>query len=78
MNVVRIYKTVQLLFARVFGVGRMYAEYTKYGAPRANSDLKPGIVIVCIDDKGHTLKTGNFIELEVPPKSKIRRSNKVE
>ncbi len=34
----------------------------KYGSPSNNSELKPGIVIVCIDSKGYTLKTGNFIE----------------
>ena len=49
--------------ARVFSVlVECMQNIRKYGAPSANSDLKPGIVIVCIDDKGYTLKTGNFIE----------------
>ncbi len=49
--------------ARVFSVlVECMQNIRKYGAPTAGSDLKPGIVIVCIDDKGYTLKTGNFIE----------------
>lgn len=49
--------------ARVFSVlVECMQNIRKYGAPSASSDLKPGIVIVCIDGNGYTLKTGNFIE----------------
>lgn len=49
--------------ARVFSVlVECMQNIRKYGSPTASSDLKPGIVIVCIDDKGYLLKTGNFVE----------------
>lgn len=49
--------------ARVFSVlVECMQNIRKYGAPSSSSDLKPGIVIVCIDGTGYTLKTGNFIE----------------
>lgn len=44
----------------------------KYGSPAAVSDLKPGIVIVCLDEKGYLLKTGNFVENDEIPALKKR------
>jgi hypothetical protein len=49
--------------ARVFSVlVECMQNIRKYGSPASSSDLKPGIVIVCMDGDGYLLKTGNFIE----------------
>lgn len=49
--------------ARVFSVlVECMQNIRKYGSPTTVSDLKPGIVIVCMDGDGYLLKTGNFIE----------------
>jgi hypothetical protein len=59
--------------ARVFSVlVECMQNIRKYGAPSSSSDLKPGIVIVCIDSKGYTLKTGNFVENSEIPALKAR------
>ena len=44
----------------------------KYASPSSSSDLKPGIVIVCIDKDGYLLKTGNFVENNNIPDLKQR------
>lgn len=50
--------------ARVFSVlVECMQNIRKYGAPNDGiGDLKPGIVIVCLDKDGYLLKTGNFID----------------
>lgn len=59
--------------ARVFSVlVECMQNIRKYGSPNNSSDLKPGIVIVCIDQTGYTLKTGNFIENSEIPNLKER------
>lgn len=50
----------------------------KYGSPTSSSDLKPGIVIVCLDDNGYLLKTGNFINNEEIPNLKSRLDNVIK
>lgn len=60
--------------ARVFSVlVECMQNIRKYGAKSEGSgDLKPGIVIVCIDSKGYVLKTGNFINNSEIPNLKSR------
>lgn len=50
--------------ARVFSVlVECMQNIRKYGAPNDGSgELKPGIVIVCVDKDGYILKTGNFVD----------------
>jgi hypothetical protein len=70
--------------ARVFSVMvECMQNIRKYGAPADQSELKPGIVIVCVENGNYSLKTGNFITTaEVAPlKSrldKIKALNKDE
>jgi hypothetical protein len=59
--------------ARVFSVlVECMQNIRKYGSPTSSSDLKPGIVIVCLDEKGYLLKTGNFIDNNLIPNLKTR------
>lgn len=59
--------------ARVFSVlVECMQNIRKYGSPTSVSDLKPGIVIVCADDDGYILKTGNFVENTDIPNLKER------
>lgn len=59
--------------ARVFSVlVECMQNIRKYGSPTSQSDLKPGIVIVCLDENGYLLKTGNFIENDEIPNLKKR------
>lgn len=70
--------------ARVFSVlVECMQNIRKYGAPSGSSDLKPGIVIVCIEKNGYLLKTGNFIlDSEIPGLQKrldeVQKLNKDE
>ena len=50
--------------ARVFSVlVECMQNIRKYGSPNDGSgELKPGIVIVCVDKDGYILKTGNFVD----------------
>lgn len=59
--------------ARVFSVlVECMQNIRKYGSPASSSDLKPGIVIVCLDKDGYLLKTGNFVENNEIPNLKDR------
>lgn len=65
--------------ARVFSVlVECMQNIRKYGSPTTVSDLKPGIVIVCMDGDGYLLKTGNFIENSEIPNLKARLDNVIK
>jgi hypothetical protein len=62
--------------ARVFSVlVECMQNIRKYGSPTSSSDLKPGIVIVCMDGEGYLLKTGNFVDNKNVPDLKQRLDN---